>query len=644
MIKIIQPNENDNGYKYEFVINGEKGTGYLTYDLLDNLKKRTLLLTTKSNIIKSKKVKRSFDTLRNQIELYKSKGSFYTAKGIVNSIYDKEFNIPHISIAVHRFGSIPVCVLPEKFKVVFNGHERECRIGVYPYIENKAKSSNEHQALTSKLEFLRSLKIRLDVVFNRYLEDVAENFFDIENHSDLPAAIKKAKSCESILSESITSKTDAINSTTRGLSNQFFYELTKTKRELNDLYGDSIFKVRYAKYFAYFFINELYKIIGFSSKDFKEKFRKLKNDKIDYDSRIKNDNDLILLRQSILNYHSEKVDKTLEDDLANQTSSLWVKRFINFSTFLYNLREQSLISPLNTKIFLSNRFTKSDSQTLRYKIEHLIEQHFANRVELITVKETTPGKFINEVVKSKIWLSTATYSVIPNTEDSDEANFDWLTKEAIHSVTLQNKLLFILSKSHNKNLIKNFKNYIDKSSNFLNPECRNIELAKSNLIRKLNNKLHAIHDINETDDEGFNKSLIESIKSLIELRVINIIDAWLNQFSDDISSAILDINILLNYPTGISKASRKVFKWTSAIDDENENTLNDYKKKFRYVWSQIRKRKLIIDNEEYMLIKQIGSGNKTKYQQNLDTVLTALIGNDGDINSLIERCYNLRNF
>ena len=52
MIKIIQPNENDNGYKYEFVINGEKGTGYLTYDLLDNLKKRTLLLTTKSNIIK----------------------------------------------------------------------------------------------------------------------------------------------------------------------------------------------------------------------------------------------------------------------------------------------------------------------------------------------------------------------------------------------------------------------------------------------------------------------------------------------------------------------------------------------------------------------------------------------------------------
>lgn len=207
-----------------------------------------------------------------------------------------------------------------------------------------------------------------------------------------------------------------------------------------------------------------------------------------------------------------------------------------------------------------------------------------------------------------------------------------------------NKLLFILSKSHNKNLIKNFKNYIDKSSNFLNPECRNIELAKSNLIRKLNNKLHAIHDINETDDEGFNKSLIESIKSLIELRIINIIDAWLNQFSDDISSAILDMNILLNYPTGISKASRKVFKWTSAIGDENENTLNDYKKKFRYVWSQIRKRKLIIDNEEYMLIKQIGSGNKTKYQQNLDTVLTALIGNDGDINSLIERCYNLRNF
>lgn len=29
MIKIIQPNENDNGYKYEFVINGEKVQGIL---------------------------------------------------------------------------------------------------------------------------------------------------------------------------------------------------------------------------------------------------------------------------------------------------------------------------------------------------------------------------------------------------------------------------------------------------------------------------------------------------------------------------------------------------------------------------------------------------------------------------------------
>lgn len=644
MIKITPPNENDNGYKFKFEINGEKGTGYLTYDLMNNLKKRTLLLTTKSNIIKSKKVKRSFETLRNQIELYKNKGNFYAAKGIVNSIYDKEFTIAHISIAVHRFGPIPVCVLPETFTVVFNGEERECQIGVYPYIDNKTESSNEHQALMTKIEFLQSLKIRLDVIFNRYLEDVAENFFDIENYSDLPSALKKAKSCESILSESITTKLDAITSTTRGVSNQFFYDLTKTKRELNDMYSDSIFKVRYAKYYAYFFINELYKILGFSSKDFSEKFRKLKFNRVEYNAKMKNDSDLILLKKSISNYHTGEGVKIIEQGLANQTTSLWVRRFINFSNFIYNLKKESLSNPHKTKIFLSNRFTKSDSQTLKTKIEDIIEQHFSNRVELITVRETTAGNFINEVVKSKIWLSTATYSVLPNTEESDKSNFDWLAKEAIHSESLKNKLLFILSKSHSDGLIENFKNYIDKSDNFLSPEARNIDLAKSNLIRKLSNKLHAIHDTTITDDLGLNKSLIESIKSLIELRVINIIDAWLNQFSDDVASTILDMNILLNYPTGIGKASKQVFKWSSAMDDEKKEDIEDYKKQFRYVWAQIRKRKLIIDDKEYMLLKQTGEGNKAEYVQNLDTILGALIGDNNDINALVEKCYNLRNF
>ena len=584
---------------------------------------------------KDKKVKKSFEALLNQIQLYKNKGSFHAAKGIVNNIYDKEFKIPNVSVAVHRFGPIPVCVLPNQFELEFNGEKRKCNIGIYPYIKRGIRGNkNESLVEISKFEFLQSLKIRLDVIFKRYLEDVAENFFDIENHSDLPAAIKKAKSSETILSQSITTKIDIILSTTKGNSTQFFYDLTETKRDLINNYADTIFKVRYAKYYAYFFINELYKTIGFSSKDFKNKFRNLKLNEENYDSNINDDADLLLLRKSITNYETGKGRETLEEDLASQTSTLWVKRFIQFSSFIYYINKEQALKPHTTKIFLSNRFTKSNSQTLKVKIDGLISNYFSNRVELLAVKENSAGKFINEIVKSRIWLSNATYSVLPQNEDNAKANFGWIAKEAVYSESLKNKLLFILNKNQDESLIGNFKDYVIKLDSYLAPEARNIQASKHNIVKKLENKLHAKYDSHNIKDVLLNESLIEDIKSLIELKVLNIVEAWLNQFSDEVSSVILDMNSKLEYPCKISKASVLIFKKENA---EKE------KKKFRYVWAQIRKRKLLIDGKEYTLINSIGKGNQTKYKRNLQNVIKVLVGDDNIVH-LLKRCYNLRDF
>lgn len=636
MIKIIQPNENDNGYKYEFIINGQKATGYLTYDLMGNLKTRTLLLTTKSNIIKNKKVKRSFEALQDQIQLYKNRGAFYTAKGIVNSIYDKEFSIPNVSVAIHRFGPTPVCIMPEIFELEFNGKKRQCQIGVYPYIKNSGKKSIYGIEIT-KIEFLQSLKIRLDVILKRYLEDVAENFFDIENHSDLSAAIKKAKASETVLAESITTKIDLILSTTKGYANQNFYKVTSLKNDLIKSYSETIFKVRYAKFYAYFFINELYKSTGFSSKDFKNKFRKLKKEEVDYNANITSDTDLILLRKAITNYETGKGRNIIEENLSSQTTTLWVRRFIQFASFMHYLKKENKGNPHIAKIFLSNRFTKSNSQTIKIKLDKLISNYFSNRVQLLAVQENSAGNYVNELVKSRIWLSNATYSAIPDkNSDNDNSNFDWIAKEAIYSESLKNKLLFVLNKRQGDSLIDDFKEYLMKTENYLAPEARDIKKSKESIIKKINNKLHAKYDTESIDDELFDKSLIKDIDSLMELKVIYIIEAWLNQFSDEVATTILDMNLKLKYPSRIFKAVNLVFGKKMETDKA--------KRKFKRAWALIKKRKLIIDGKEYSLIISKGNASATTYEQNLPRIIKALVENDKKVTSLLERCYKLKSF
>lgn len=637
MIKIIQPNENDNGYKYEFIINGQKGTGYLTYDLMDNLKTRTLLLTRKTNIINDEKVARSFEALQDQIQLYKNKGSFFTAKEIVNSIYDKEFNIPHVSVAVHKYGPVPVCVIPEVFDVEFNGEIRQCRVGIYPYIKKKGSSDNLYGVQMTKIGFLQALKIRLDVMLKRYLEDVGENLFDIENHSDLSAAIKKAKASETVLAESITSKIDLILSTTKGHANQTFYQISNLKNQLIKSYTETIFKARYAKFYAYFFINELYKSTGFSSKDFKTKFRKLKTEEADYNATIINDTDLILLRKAITHYEIGKGRNILEENLAGQTSTLWVKRFIQFASFIHYLKKENKNNPHITKIFLSSRFTKSNSQVLKTKLDTLINNYFTNRIQLLAVQENSAGNYVNELVKSRIWLSSATYSAIPNKNvGSLNTNFDWIAKEAIYSESLKNKLLFILNKKQGDSLIHDFKEYLVNTKSYLAPEARNIKESKDSIVQKIHHKLHARYDTETMDDLVFDRSLIKDIETLMELKVIHIIEAWLNQFSDEVATTILDMNLKLVYPSRISKATNLVF------GKKIESSLA--KRKFRRAWVLIKKRKLIIDGKEYPLVVASGKANATTYKQNLPAIIKALTGDEKKVASLLKRCYKLRSF
>lgn len=628
MIKVIPPNENDNGYNYEYEINGAKGTGYLTYDLMSDDKKRTLLLTSQTAILKRKGIWKNYEALRNQILFHQQrKSSFHTAKGIVNDMYTKDIRIDNTTIAVHKYGPVPVCVIPEVYELEFNGEKRQCKIAVYPYIKGVKSSKN----IQSSIAFLQSLTFRLDMILTRYLEDIAENFFDIENHSDLTSAIKKARNSQKIIQESIDSKINIILSTTRGINNELTRTKGRLKRELLENNKEILFKVRYASLFASFFINKLYQALGFSFDDVEKEFRKLKLNNKNFNFYISRDSDLQLLRKSISNFHSNKGTLILENNFEGQTDTLWVKRFIKFSIFTHFINKENNLNPHIGKVFLSNQFTKPSSQLIKSKIEGLIDEQFRGKIQLVAVKEDQAGGFLDEIVKSTIWLSDSTYTALPK---KVKKNYNWISKEAIHSESLNNQLLFILDKKKGDKSIEEFKNHLITINTFLSSNARNIAKSKERIIKKLENKLHARHSSEETNDIEFKKSLVTDIKKIIHFKVINTIDAWLSQFDPEMASIIIEANKKLIRPSKMAVAAKSIF------GDYN----GQEKVAFKKLWSKVKKRKLIINGIEYTLINKVGKTSSSEYKRNMHTIIKILLKDDLLIDTIYKRCLKLKEF
>src|SRR5262249_51826919 len=122
-------------------ISGFRDTGFLTYDLRSpEADRRTLLLVTKqrrrdlSNVLNAHA--HNFLELEKEIKQAEALGqrAIEIAKSLVNEIHRGQLNyIPEASVAVHRFGPVPVFIVPEfEQSIVLYGRERTCRIAFYP--------------------------------------------------------------------------------------------------------------------------------------------------------------------------------------------------------------------------------------------------------------------------------------------------------------------------------------------------------------------------------------------------------------------------------------------------------------------------------------------------------------------------------
>lgn len=637
-ITITQPDNVDNGFTYMYNINGVQGTCYLTYNLLGNLDKRTLLVTSEDGFLQNSKNLENFEILKQKMFYYaKTRGSFEVTKTVVNDIYINNVTIPNTGIAVHKYGPVPVFIFPEPIEIIFNGNKRKCNIAILPKVQGIKLANQIPIGTQSDIEYLNSLKIRLDIVFKKYLEDVGELLFDIENHSNITIAVKKAKKAMTVLKLSISSKINKIESNAKGIDNHLFRETRRIKNELLGMYSESIFKAKYASYFAMYFIEEMYNLLGFIKKndfDLIDKF----NDHDDYFQKLNSDLDVTLLEECFSYFRYDEGGKIKSTHLSNKTDNLWVKRFIDFSNFIYHLKEFKNSKSLDThtpKIFLSYQYKSDSSNIVKNQIKDLIISFFKGKVELLDVKEDQAGTSYKDMIKSGIWLSNSTYTPLSEKTSISNEKYNWLAKESIHSESLRNDLIYILNEKTGNKILEHFKEVLINMNDYLTPNSRTLKQNKKNVLLKLNEQVHVKFDAETVTrlDENMKKQLKDNIEKLIYSKVIQIINMWLNQFDRKVVNYIIKTNKEIHHPTKMTQMARIV------LGSNSKKSVTYFRNR---IWNEVRKRKITINGVEYSLIKQIGKTSGAKYTNNISNILKALLDeSDEVIEKLTNRCFKL---
>jgi hypothetical protein len=278
-IKIIRSRRDDSCYEFEVENqkNGTKSRAFLTYELFPAQSfERTLLLCEDVNffvkLLISPEQKVAFGTLNDLLKAPKNL-RLGVAKSIVNRLIDNELSISGARIAVHTYGPVPVIALDEKVEIAVHGRPVKANLAVFP----KHKHGDGGSAagfpffISTKSEFRKSMSRSPQLVFQRYLEDVAEDFHDLRRTLRRDDFFRRARNIEKTLSASIGSKLK--NFVPKQSLAKFDDEDRKNAWTFFKEHAEMLYEVSIARYWAFFLLNEVYETVGmFSiSQDYRKK-------------------------------------------------------------------------------------------------------------------------------------------------------------------------------------------------------------------------------------------------------------------------------------------------------------------------------------------------------------------------------------
>lgn len=614
-IRIIEPNENGFGFKFGYNAGGFSGTMFLTYDLLEpNNEHRTLLLTKDAFLVNDEQRPEYERFLRVLGNYQSTSGNTYGAKAFVNAINSDELpRLPNVSVAVHRFGPVPVYLLTERFDVHFNGVKRQARIAIYP-VERYEDEARRPVGVSTEVQFLDALTKKLDVVLMRYLEDVSEHLFDIEYHSDHDNALRRAKSVEAILGESIETKLDAILSTPSP-SKRDRSAIEERQLYIRKMYRGVLLKAKFARLFALYFLNEMYDVLGFrSDDDYRSDLERIvqQDENTDY---FENDDELSYLKDCLEKYWQSSINATS----SRQTSSirLWVKRFVHFARFMSLVRGVSKTKH-NTKLFVSYHHDVPVSEIVRRGTSEVAAKHFPGEVEIVYVDQRTVGLDFKEQIKATIWLANGTLLVLPKSTDSinhgRKKGYDWIIGEGCHSLLLK-KFVFFLEEFDID--AKEFEEAIARFDDSLAVESRGG--SKTEDLRtayKDQVKIEFSQQKFDPFDLNLEDRLRETMKFIVRDRFIRLVQGWLGMFEQVTATQIVKLNREIKYQASIHDVQRLLYGSSSSSNSRRfHNT----------VWKHVKRRARVHNDKNFALLINSGNGVKSRYEGGLQRFAEAML-------------------
>jgi hypothetical protein len=569
-------------FRQEIEFDGNRVRGYLTYGIGHwRSNDRNILLVEDREALVPTGLTPEFDSFARRLDLQVQEGGgrFYGDKSFVNVLIDNPQEFPHGGVAIHKFGPVPVFLLPERHPVQRDGQVIQVQIGIHL---NKYRSKQPEQRYLqlfsgSTPEFLRSLRTDLALIFRRYFEDVAASLFDLEIDCGLLRVFEEAKLIEEIIGQSIQSKLKLAipkdedwqlykkgKKKTRseaGLDNDAW-----NRCEFYERNRDVLIQASYTRLTFLYLLNELYQYIGINSESesYLDDFRKLRAfTDLQFgegflDDLIKSNPDLEQLQSILKAYGRNRID--LIANLDSQT--YWVQRVLGFVRFLDSLRQEK-ISPIQGRIFISHHHNVPSTQVFKRRIEDLIAKSFSHQIEILSVEEPELGERFVETIKAKIWQSDLLIGIIPADStpigSHEASNYLWIACEAEHALLLGKPVIFMIEAGvDNDKVLKDFAN---ESMGFLAPDSRKIGRA-ANLVDCYQKTVH-IRNIpaNSTSldatafPEATRRSIIRNVNKVLESRHNDILNGYFQFLSESTQQYIRAIHEAIPYPDRRQKSA-----------------------------------------------------------------------------------------
>jgi hypothetical protein len=654
-IQIVSHKNEDSCYAVQVISQGNTYRTWLTYELHPTMPEERSLLLIKGTIdFLEEDERKAYQDLFNCLKTGVGERTEHT-KSIVNLLVGGQVKLKGVRIAVHKFGPVPVYIPNKSYDIQLKSqHENvkhlKVQLALYPtmpYVLPKKHgekgSRNQHEFMNSSSEYIKSLQIGFGRIMQRYLEDVAEDFFDIEHHLGLRRVLQRGKQAETTLTESIKAKlVKAL------ISPRILEHYRKCNGETNDNVINSACKLfeentnwvltaAFARIYAQFFLNALYEQVGIESRvqQYREDLARLEGE---FDARIHPGSfqdavedklpDLATLLRAIKAYDSWDTSE-LENLHAN---ALWAQGFVNFARFISGLRafaREFSLTPQKCRIFISHHHNVPSTEVLKSQLTNWVDREAKETLSLLQFK-TNAGPSIRPSISKLIWLSDTVNAIVPTkpvpiSTGSSTKSYEWIAIEAEHGLLLNKRVRYLVEDNTSKeNVIDGFK---QMSEEFLAPApALSRETRIQRLIESFQDHVFTpftVQNMNvsaEALDSRVSQGFKEEIKQATRFRHQELVTGFVERFPGEVQSTLARLQCLVPYPKKGPKSWLGVHlkkNWPRVYRNE------EYAKQaVTRAWAAAKKQALSINGKSHYLLKL---NNNRYYSGMLHRILEALM-------------------